>query len=164
MKNEDNKFSALCPCSLTASWEGFSWGKYPGGVQVSFALTDGKRLLLVKPTRWNYAIVQLPLDRAGTLDGALSKMYAELRKVGVGVTGIGTPFVQQVLEKSGVFHVLVVVPYANVSGSGGSMECVDSALMLRGFMVSSPMAMYVPRLLCWADAHEMPEEQERLAA
>ncbi len=149
---------------MGASWTGFNWAKYPGGVQVSFALTDGRRLLLVKPTRWNYVMMQLPLEKTGSLDGVLAKMYTELRKVGIAVSGVGKPTVQQVLEKTGIFNVLVVVPYAQVSGSAASMECVDSALMLRGFWVSNPMATFVPRLLGWGDAHEMPEEQVLQAA
>ena len=158
VNNGNNKFSALCPCGMNASWAGFDWERYPGGVQVSFALTDGKRLLLIRPKRWNYVMIQVPLGQADTLESALAKMYAELRGVGVQMSGVGTPSVQQVQEKSGTLHVLVVVPYLHVSGSGVSMECVESALMLGGFSVSNPMVEFVPKLLEWSDADLMTEK------
>lgn len=162
VKNADNKFSTLCPCGMNASWAGFDWEKYPGGVQVSFALTDGKRLLLIKPARWNYVMIQVPLGQTDTLEGAQSKMYVDLRKVGVQVSGVGAASVQQVLEKSGTLHVLVVVPYSQVSGPGSSIECVESALMLGGFSVSNPMVRFVPELLGWPDSYIMTNDQKVL--
>src|SRR3989344_4205596 len=111
VKNADNKFSTLCPCGMNASWAGFDWEKYPGGVQVS---------------------------------------------------GVGAASVQQVLEKSGTLHVLVVVPYSQVSGPGSSIECVESALMVGGFSVSNPMVRFVPELLGSPDSYIMTNDEKVL--
>ncbi|KKT79342.1 MAG: hypothetical protein UW75_C0016G0008 [Parcubacteria group bacterium GW2011_GWF2_44_8] len=151
MKNADNKFSTLCPCGMNASWTGFDWEKYPGGVQVSFALISGKRLLLVRPVHWNRVMPQYNMKRSDTLEGAKAVMYKDLEKLSIKVSGVGAASVQQVLEKSGTLHVLVVVPYSQVSGPGSS-----------GFSVSNPMVRFVPELLGWPDSYIMTNDEKVL--
>ena len=162
VKNADNKFSTLCPCGMNASWTGFDWEKYPGGVQVSFALISGKRLLLVRPVHWNRVMPQYNMQRSDTLEGAKAVMYKDLEKLSIKVSGVGAASVQQVLEKGGTLHVLVVVPYSQVSGPGSSIECVESALMLGGFSVSNPMVRFVPELLGWPDSYIMTNDEKVL--
>lgn len=156
MSNSENDFSHLCPCEMGAAWTGFNWEKYPGGVQVSAALAVGKRLLLVKPVHWNRVIPQCLMKQDDTLEGAMATIYKELeKKHGIKVSGIRGVSVQWVLECSGALHVLVVVPCSQISGSGTSIEQVDSALMLSGYAVSNPMVRFIPGLLGWSDAHMM---------
>jgi hypothetical protein len=149
---------------LDASWQNFNWEKYPGGVHVSFALTNSNHVLLIRPQRWNYVMPQRSMARKDTLEGVVSAMYAELKALGIafGVSRQNPPSVERVVAENRSLYILVQVPYTSVSAASSQVERVGSALMLGGFSVSNPMVGFVPPMLKWSDA--VGVERQLLAA
>ena len=158
--------NALQACShgLGCSWADFDWGKYPGGIKVTFALVNSRQLMLIKPTRWNFVLPDQVLNKSDTLEDVLAKMHAQLSKMHIRVSvGKEPATILGMTEMMGTLHVILLVPVV-LTGGSDSVEMVSKSHMLSGLSVSNPTKKYLPKVLGWADPDFMFDLEKQLQA
>ncbi len=142
-----------CPTGLEASWETFPWERYPGGVDVSFAIVVGRSLLLIRPSRWNITMLTCPLRRGQVLANAVSESMAELGRLGATLNFEpgSVPQVCASHDDGHTFRVLVLLPCIQF-GPTTAFERVNDAMMLGAYTSHEVMSCYAAHVLGWKDA------------
>jgi len=147
----EKKFKVDCPESMYESWDKFPWEKYPGGVDVTFALAKERSLFLIKEGRHCYVMPKISLKRGEVLADLVSQVPG------------GNAEVYACYDDGCTFHVLVLVL---CSGAGNFKEINNYPLLLSGYASGNPMAAYAARVLGWSAAEteeHLPLPQPALA-
>lgn len=147
----EKKFKVDCPEGMYESWDKFPWAKYPGGVDVTFALAKERSLFLVKEGRHCYVMPKIGLERGKVLADLVSQVPG------------GNAEVYACYDDGCTFHVLVLV---QCYGAGNFKEINNYPLLLSGYASGNPMAAYAARVLGWSDSEvekHLPLPQPALA-
>jgi hypothetical protein len=145
-----------CPTGLNASWDKFPWAKYPGGVDVTFALVAGRSIFLVKEGKHCYEMPKLSLKPGQVLADLFSQVKTA-RATNAEVVAC--------YDDGFTFNVLVLC----APGLLGSVkELTADALLLSAYASGNPMAAYAARVLDWPEKEvnqhlPLPQTQPAMA-
>lgn len=149
----EKKFKVDCPEGMYESWDKFQWEKYPGGVDVTFALVKESSLFLVREGRHCYVMPKIGLERGKVLADLVSQVPG------------GNAEVYACYDDGCTFHVLVLV---QCYGAGNFKEFDRDPLLFGGYASRNPMAAYAARVLDWPAAETdkylpLPQTQSTMA-
>ena len=153
------------------TWKKFPWDKFPGGVDITFVLVDGRTgaVVLSRPSRWSYEMLSVEHSPNGSLEDAFAAFKQKLKAAGVSFQSSISP---QMLAGFEHQNTLRVVAMAKVYGVSGEVELVQpyTAYQIEsGLALSNPVCEFVPALLGWSGSKwtlsvEVSEEKETVAA